>query len=172
MTKEIWKPVVGCEKIYEISNIGRLRRISTKNILQLYQSCVLKGVKGSGHRIVHKMVLEAFVGPRPKGMVCCHLDNNGCNNKLGNLKWGTMKENMQNIPPETKHKLNKIRSINMKGNKHSFGKKHSVEACRKKSKAYVGSGNPFYGKHHSKKAKKKISQAMKGRKNACKNKAG
>lgn len=42
---------------------------------------------------VHRLVLEAFVGPCPKWMECRHLDGNPANNLLSNLKWGTKKEN-------------------------------------------------------------------------------
>lgn len=43
--------------------------------------------------LVHHLVLEAFVGKRPPGMECRHLDGNPQNNRLENLKWGTAKEN-------------------------------------------------------------------------------
>jgi hypothetical protein len=37
---------------------------------------------------VHTLVLEAFVGPRPKGKECCHFpDRNPSNCNLGNLRW-------------------------------------------------------------------------------------
>jgi len=43
---------------------------------------------------VHHLVLLAFVGPCPKGMVCRHFpDANPSNNRLENLQWGTPKEN-------------------------------------------------------------------------------
>jgi hypothetical protein len=42
---------------------------------------------------VHRLILTTFVGPRPKGMVCRHLDGNPGNNALSNLRWGTPKEN-------------------------------------------------------------------------------
>lgn len=42
---------------------------------------------------VHRLVLEAFVGPCPTGMECCHEDGDEANNCLGNLKWGTRKDN-------------------------------------------------------------------------------
>ncbi len=48
--------------------------------------------KGST-QFVHRIVLEAFVGPRPLGMVVCHEDGNPVNNRLTNLRWGTRKEN-------------------------------------------------------------------------------
>ena len=44
-------------------------------------------------RTVHRMVLEAFVGPCPEGMECCHEDGDKSNNRLSNLYWGTHKEN-------------------------------------------------------------------------------
>lgn len=46
------------------------------------------------HRQVHRIVLEAFVGPCPEGMECCHdPDHNPLNNAIVNLRWGTPKEN-------------------------------------------------------------------------------
>jgi hypothetical protein len=44
-------------------------------------------------RFVHRLVLEAFVGPCPEGMECCHYDGNPLNNHLGNLRWDTHKNN-------------------------------------------------------------------------------
>ena len=44
-------------------------------------------------RFVHRLVLETFVGPCPDGMECRHLDGNPLNNQIGNLAWGTRKEN-------------------------------------------------------------------------------
>lgn len=42
---------------------------------------------------VHRLVLEAFVGPCPEGMECRHLDGTRTNNRLSNLAWGTSAEN-------------------------------------------------------------------------------
>jgi hypothetical protein len=42
---------------------------------------------------LHAVVLLAFVGARPAGMQCRHLDGNKLNNRLENLRWGTAKEN-------------------------------------------------------------------------------
>lgn len=42
---------------------------------------------------VHTLVLTTFVGPRPDGMVCRHLDGNPTNNYVSNLAWGTPLEN-------------------------------------------------------------------------------
>lgn len=43
---------------------------------------------------VHRLLLEAFVGPCPAGMECCHGDGNPSNNALSNLRWDTKKNNM------------------------------------------------------------------------------
>jgi len=45
------------------------------------------------HMLVHRLVLEAFVGPCPEGMECRHLDGDPTNNRLSNLCWGTKMEN-------------------------------------------------------------------------------
>lgn len=46
--------------------------------------------QGEGqHRLVQYIVLEAFVGPRPKGAYCCHSDGSKINNSLSNLRWDT-----------------------------------------------------------------------------------
>ncbi len=44
-------------------------------------------------RLVHHLVLEAFVGPCPEGMECCHEDGDPTNNRLANLRWDTKKAN-------------------------------------------------------------------------------
>lgn len=42
---------------------------------------------GRTRRLVHHLVLEAFVGPRPEGEQCAHLDGNPSNNCVENLAW-------------------------------------------------------------------------------------
>lgn len=44
-------------------------------------------------RTVHSLVLEAFVGPRPKGKVARHLNGIKTDCRLVNLCWGTRQEN-------------------------------------------------------------------------------
>lgn len=46
-------------------------------------------------KTIHSLVLEAFIGIRPTGKVCRHLDGNRSNNRLKNLCWGTNSENAQ-----------------------------------------------------------------------------
>jgi hypothetical protein len=42
---------------------------------------------------IHELVLRAFVGPRPAGMVCCHEDGKPANCHLSNLRWDTYSGN-------------------------------------------------------------------------------
>lgn len=55
----------------------------------------LQGERIRNHKkFVHNLILEAFVGPKPKSWYeCRHLDGNKRNNILSNLKWGTPKQN-------------------------------------------------------------------------------
>lgn len=44
-------------------------------------------------KLVHRLVLEAFVGPCPEGMEGCHSNGNPRDNRLSNLRWDTRTEN-------------------------------------------------------------------------------
>lgn len=43
--------------------------------------------------LVHRLVLEAFVGPCPEGMECAHENGRPADNRLTNLRWATRVEN-------------------------------------------------------------------------------
>lgn len=98
---ESWKPVVGFKRHYEVSNLGRVRRIGGKVLKSdaptarycLVQLCVL-GKRTT--RNVHVLVLRAFVGPRPgRNFEANHKDGNKRNPVLSNLEWSTKKANMR-----------------------------------------------------------------------------
>lgn len=104
--KEIWKPVVGYEGIYEVSNLGRVkslervvsfgraRRVIKEKILKQVKKgtcqyyCVNLTIKGKQHwMLVHRLVAQAFI-PNPKGLPeVNHKDENKDNNTLDNLEW-------------------------------------------------------------------------------------
>jgi len=46
-------------------------------------------------KLIHRLVLETYVGKCPKGLECRHLNGNPKDNRLSNLCWGTKNENMQ-----------------------------------------------------------------------------
>jgi hypothetical protein len=99
---ENWRPVPA-HPGYEVSDLGRVRSYRnrqghptrTPRLLSPGQVRGYRHIKlGRSHQTkVHILVLEAFVGPRPDGMVCRHLDGNPMNNRLSNLRWGTPEEN-------------------------------------------------------------------------------
>jgi hypothetical protein len=46
-------------------------------------------------KLLHVVVAEAFLGPRPAGLDVCHEDDNRLNPKLSNLEYGTRAKNIQ-----------------------------------------------------------------------------
>lgn len=97
--KLTWKPVVGYEGIYSVSNIGSIRRDKTKRRIEHdidyhgYHNVHLCYQGKRQKYKVHRLVLEAFVGPCPEGYQTRHLDGNPDNNHLENLCWGTAEDN-------------------------------------------------------------------------------
>lgn len=97
MERERWKPVVGFESKYEVSDAGAVR--STK-VVRLrpgfrcgYPYVGLWDGK-TYHKVpVHTLVLMAFIGKRPKGKQAAHFDGTRTNNRLVNLRWATAEEN-------------------------------------------------------------------------------
>ena len=70
-----------------------------------YLSLLLSRDKKSYNCRVHRLVLETYVGPRPKGMECRHLNGNRQDNRLENLKWGTRSENTYDSVRHGTHNL-------------------------------------------------------------------
>jgi hypothetical protein len=112
MIEERWLPISGWETHYEISDLGRIRTVprrvpckggKTRQIRARirrpsptncgYLTITLSRGQEVRHASVHPLVLEAFVGPRPPGMECCHTDGDKTNNALSNLRWDTKKAN-------------------------------------------------------------------------------
>lgn len=60
--------------------------------------CFITLLPGRITKSIHRLVLETFVGPCPKGMECCHADSDPTNNSLSNLRWDTHAGNMADLP--------------------------------------------------------------------------
>jgi len=99
-----WLPIEGYPN-YEISDEGVVKNINTGLILKQntkkgthkYKRVHLCCDGKSRYHLVHRLVLEAFVGPCPEGQQTLHEDDNPANNRLDNLRWGTPKENHKTI---------------------------------------------------------------------------
>jgi hypothetical protein len=69
-------------------------QLYTRRINNNYVYVVLSKGGKRVSRQVHRLVLEAFVGPCPAGMEACHFpDADKSNNKLDNLRWDTKRAN-------------------------------------------------------------------------------
>lgn len=99
---EIWQDIPLYGGIYQASSLGRVRSGSGSLVAQRLDKYgyprVTLGKKGSrrAHR-VHSLVLLAFVGPRPDGMECRHLNGVRGDARLENLAWGSSLENKRDM---------------------------------------------------------------------------
>ena len=99
--KEIWKPVLGFEGRYEVSNLGNVKSLTRNKLLKPASTRAsnrgyLFVQLGKDHKLkyIHRAVWEAFNGPIPEGLQINHLDENKLNNSLNNLSLVTHRENM------------------------------------------------------------------------------
>ena len=97
---ETWLAVVGYEGLYEVSSDGRIRNARTGRLkVYTYDKQKRRPFVGlwRNNKIrtidPHKAVLEAFIGPRPKGMEACHNNGDPFDNKVANLRWDTTRNN-------------------------------------------------------------------------------
>jgi hypothetical protein len=114
MSDESWLGIPGFEGLYEVSDLGRVRSMArtvytgrSYGKRELPARILRPSVKRNGYlgvsllrdgkvtyRSVHRLVLEAFVGPCPPGMEGCHGPNGQADNSLANLSWGTKTKNL------------------------------------------------------------------------------
>ena len=113
---EQWKWVVGWEGYYRVSNTGRVMTVGSAHPHWLnpakvfarqprvhaphtnkrgYRHILLQRHGQKVDRTVHSLVLEAFHGPRPHGLVCNHKNGKRSDNRASNLEWVTHKQNIR-----------------------------------------------------------------------------
>lgn len=97
MSRVKWR-IIPIFQDYEVSDTGLVRKRHNKKQLRQTTSSNYKTVSlrldGVIHNArVHRLVLYAFVGMRPRRIHAMHLNNVKWDNRLENLKWGTATEN-------------------------------------------------------------------------------
>lgn len=96
---ETWRPVLGYEGSYQVSDCGRVRgprgRILKPTLVGGYPRVSLCREYERDCIRVHRLVLLAFVGEPPEGHQAAHLDGNPQNPSLANLAWVSAKENVR-----------------------------------------------------------------------------
>ena len=105
MQQEYWKPVVGWEDFYEVSNQGRVKSLPRKTtkgrILKPHKNVhgywfvVLCRNGKPKSQVIHLLVAAAFIGPRPEGYDTRHGPLGKHVNTPENLSYGTRSENMR-----------------------------------------------------------------------------
>lgn len=113
--KEIYKDIEGYENIYQVSNLGNVKRLSYKkynkltNGYSIYKERILKAqINRWGYKFVslcksskvtikqvHKLVAQTFIKNNHNYSCVNHKDGNKLNNNVDNLEWCTFKYNIQ-----------------------------------------------------------------------------
>lgn len=120
-TDEEWRPIIGWEGLYEVSDLGRVRGVPRSQVrlgktgkpttFRYGYKLLSPGKKDTGYLLVvlsdmtnnrqkvagvHRLVCEAFHGPRPDwDYEVAHGDHDKRNNSAANLRWATHRENIQ-----------------------------------------------------------------------------
>lgn len=108
---ERWLPIPDWEGYYDVSDFGRVRsldrfvlqsgrprRVRARELRHWIDDDgrhwvnLMRSGRGSSQKVA-TLVLRAFVGPAPDGLICCHGDDDTHNNHLTNLRWDTQSAN-------------------------------------------------------------------------------
>jgi hypothetical protein len=132
MARERWRPVRGFEESHEVSDQGRVRSIPRTILRSDGKTMKVSGkvltqhlqTRGTTYRTVHLqtrecdrnalvqvLVLEAFIGPRPEGMLTLHKNGDSLDNMLSNLKWDTQSAVMRQQYSSGRRKSRPDRSV-------------------------------------------------------------
>lgn len=106
MTEE-WRDIPGYEGRYQVSDLGRVKRLSFLNVWgYLWPEIILKQCEWYGYKVVwlsyrnirkkykvHRLVAMAFLTNTNSKEFVNHIDRDRRNNTLSNLEWVTPQEN-------------------------------------------------------------------------------
>lgn len=115
---EIWKDIPGFEGLYQASNLGRIKSLErwyqSANLLKMPENIKTQRINHKGYlylhlckngkkwaTTVHKLIALTFIGEKPYPKVTInHIDANKLNNKVENLEYCSVKENIQHYRRE------------------------------------------------------------------------
>lgn len=131
--EEIWKDIEDYEGFYQVSNFGRVKRVTTGRILKGttdkdgYALVLLSKHNTPSMRITHRLVAQAFIpNPEHKPEVN-HIDEDKTNNRVDNLEWSTRKENCNHGTRNAR--LGKSNSIPIIATNIKTGKVTAFSSC-------------------------------------------
>lgn len=156
--KEIWKPIVGYEGLYEVSNLGNVRSLDRyvkgkrdgfpsfvkgKQLTPIlncygYFRVNLCNSEGRKSKFIHQLVCSAFLDNPNNYNQINHKDETRTNNNLDNLEWCDAKYNANYGT------RNQRLSVSTSGVKKNFSKKGLERIKLKNSKPIIGT-NIFTG---------------------------
>lgn len=130
---EIWKDVIGYEKLYQVSNMGRIKNLTKEKILKPYHCTKgylqVKLFKDKKSKIIitHRLVGITFLpNPENKPQIN-HINGVKDDNRLNNLEWVTQSENIL-------HAIETGLKISSKGTNHGMSKLTEKEVLEIRSK--------------------------------------
>lgn len=158
MKNEIWKDIPGYEGIYEASTFGRIRTKegkvthSIKHGKRVWKSRILKyrGTKPSpGYRVslwkdkkdkdmlVARLVAMTFLGEPEPNMTVNHIDNNRLNNRIENLEWLTLADNIKAGFETGAFPQHNVLLIDKNGDEYKFRSKVKAAEFLGRSHGYI-----------------------------------
>jgi hypothetical protein len=136
---ETWKKIKDYPN-YEVSDLGRFRKIGGKTLSwdsapNKYITVRINNGNGRKMRLVHILIIEAFIDRPDYPCEVNHKDCNKANNRLDNLEYITHKENI-------KHAIRNGRMKFKKGIESPlYGRNISIEVKAKMREAHNKNGN-------------------------------
>lgn len=138
--REVWRDINGYEGLYQVSNLGRvkrLERIVRNNVyggMRIVDEKILSATdNGHGYKIiglrkdgrrknhyVHRLVATAFIDNPHDFHYVNHLDRDRANNIADNLEWCTQLENVA-------HSIDNLRKRKPKSRATNTGEKYITE---------------------------------------------